>query len=311
MNPETDICSFQLMKDILDPLKYKGMSVEQKKEFFIQLIDKAPPRNIRMVFYNNPQKVRDFLKIYPSDKLKKSPIGKELSGIRVTEGGINSILIDRIRLDEDITSIKSSDVLGFQDKNDMTALMTALRLRRPSTAKLLLSTSESNPWARSTDGLTALMIAVEGGDFKTVNLLLATQNPKPGSQDAFGETALMWACRYCFFEIVAILLATGRSNPRARSFKGKTALSLAAKYCDLEIIQLLLGNLGSDPRDQMNKKGRTALMIAVRRNKLEMVRVLLATHNSNPKARDNNGKTALMMAVPGSPVYNLIRTHRD
>ena len=200
-------------------------------------------------------------------------------------------------------------------------LIKAARRGEVATVEALLAKG-ADVQARDTHGSTALLDATFGGHDAVVEALLA-RGADVQAKDNHGRTALMWASWNGHLVVVQALLAKG-ADVQAKSTNGNTALMTASSEGHVAVVQALLAK-GADVQAKDND-GRTALMWAkdaevkavlvkagvtpgwtamvgpnedlinaAGRGELAIVEALLAK-GTDVQARDNHGRTALMLA---------------
>lgn len=128
---------------------------------------------------------------------------------------------------------------------------------------------------------------------------LLAQGADVNQADENGRTALMYAMSMGCGNIVTTLCEKGAGVDRADN-DGKTALMFAAcvTYNNkwLEEVVAILCKKGADVNEK-DKKGKTALMYAADRGKIDVARVLCDQKEITIDLTDNDGNTALLLAV--------------
>lgn len=155
----------------------------------------------------------------------------------------------------------------------------------------------ANPNAHQA-GVPALIFASVWCTSDAVETLLAG-GASPRGASATGRTALMAAASVGRSDIVPILLRAGASH-RANDRDGQNALHSAAGFggsSNAKTVRLLLS---AGVPIQADRSGRTPLSIAARLGH-ELVATLLLRAGAQVDARDNEGRTPLIVAV-GSPL---------
>jgi ankyrin repeat protein len=199
---------------------------------------------------------------------------------------------------DDLTSIQRLLEAGadttLKDKSGHTSLHIALfEVEKHSAAKILMRNKAA---LNSVDsgGRTALMIAVRKGDLNSMQMLL-----KAGADttaiDKHGDTALHIAmyesdCLSCAEVLMAHKAALNSVNDA-----GRTALMTAVEKEDLTSLQMLL-QAGADTALK-DKRGFTAIHIALFERKCQSVAEILMADRTALNSVDDDGKSALMIAI--------------
>ena len=172
--------------------------------------------------------------------------------------------------------------------------------------KTVLALIEKKAYVNQQDtfGNTALMLAAMNGRLEIAEILIA-KGANVNQQNNFGYTALMRAADYGHLKTVLALIENGADVNQQDTF-GHTALMLAARYGHFNIVQELIIN-GADvnPQDCL---GYTALMYAIITKRNDIAQALIekgADVNENLNLKDNEGNTALMLAVIQGPDFSL------
>uniref|UniRef100_A0A8C3X0D1 KN motif and ankyrin repeat domains 3 n=1 Tax=Catagonus wagneri TaxID=51154 RepID=A0A8C3X0D1_9CETA len=149
------------------------------------------------------------------------------------------------------------------------------------------------------NGNTALHYSVSHGNLAITSLLLDTGVCEIDHQNRAGYSAVMLAAltsvgREEDMAVVQRLFRTGNINAKA-SQTGQTALMLAISHGRQDMVAALLA-CGADVNAQ-DADGATALMCASEYGRLDTVRLLLAQPGCDPALLDNEGTSALAIAL--------------
>ncbi|XP_039107516.1 KN motif and ankyrin repeat domain-containing protein 3 isoform X2 [Hyaena hyaena] len=163
------------------------------------------------------------------------------------------------------------------------------------------------------NGNTALHYSVSHGNLAISSLLLDTGVCEVDRQNRAGYSALMLAAltsvgREEDMAVVQRLFHMGNVNTKA-SQTGQTALMLAISHGRQDMVAALLA-CGADVNAQ-DADGATALMCASEYGRLDTVRLLLAQPGCDPALLDNEGTSALAMALEAEQeeVVALLQAH--
>nr|XP_020038246.1 KN motif and ankyrin repeat domain-containing protein 3 isoform X1 [Castor canadensis] len=164
------------------------------------------------------------------------------------------------------------------------------------------------------NGNTALHYSVSHGNLAISNLLLDTGVCEVNHQNRAGYSALMLAALASLgreeedMAVVQRLFSMGDVNAKA-SQTGQTALMLAISHGRQDMVAALLEN-GADVNAQ-DADGATALMCASEYGRLDTVRLLLAQPGCDPAILDNEGTSALAIALEAEQdeVATLLHAH--
>ncbi|XP_057565911.1 KN motif and ankyrin repeat domain-containing protein 3 isoform X2 [Hippopotamus amphibius kiboko] len=163
------------------------------------------------------------------------------------------------------------------------------------------------------NGNTALHYSVSHGNLAIASLLLDTGVCKIDHQNRAGYSALMLAAltsvgREEDMAVVQRLFHMGNVNAKA-SQTGQTALMLAISHGRQDMVAALLA-CGADVNAQ-DADGATALMCASEYGRLDTVRLLLAQPGCDPALLDNEGTSALAIALEAEQdeVATLLHAH--
>jgi ankyrin repeat protein len=199
---------------------------------------------------------------------------------------------------DDLTSIQRLLEAGadttLKDKSGHTSLHIALfEVEKHSAAKILMADKAA---LNSVDsgGRTALMIAVRKGDLNSMQMLL-----KAGADttaiDKHGDTALHIAMYESDCLSCAEVLMTYKAALNSVNDAGRTALMTAVEKEDLTSLQMLL-QAGADTALK-DKRGFTAIHIALFERKCQSVAEILMADRTALNSVDDDGKSALMIAI--------------
>ncbi|MBZ3881537.1 KN motif and ankyrin repeat domain-containing protein 3 [Sciurus carolinensis] len=148
------------------------------------------------------------------------------------------------------------------------------------------------------NGNTALHYSVSHGNLAISSLLLDTGVCEVNRQNRAGYSALMLAALTSVgpedMAVVQRLFSMGDVNAKA-SQTGQTALMLAISHGRQDMVAALL-ECGADVNAQ-DADGATALMCASEYGRLDTVRLLLAQPGCDPAILDNEGTSALAIAL--------------
>eukprot|EP01032_Pedospumella_encystans_P008141 gene8141-9696_t len=156
--------------------------------------------------------------------------------------------------------------------------------------------------AVTTDNYSAFMLATLGGFTEVVEMLLQTTQPdlsvttKDESQPHNGLTCLHLAVMSGNNDLVFMLLSHG-ANAKAVTNMGYSVLHLAAELGYTPILSTLLSESQSIERFQRTSLGNTALHLAVASGVRKSVAKLLQHSKADIDVPDQDGYTALHMAV--------------
>ncbi|XP_004865461.1 KN motif and ankyrin repeat domain-containing protein 3 isoform X2 [Heterocephalus glaber] len=162
------------------------------------------------------------------------------------------------------------------------------------------------------NGNTALHYSVSHGNLGISSLLLDTGVCEVSCQNRAGYSALMLAALTSVgledMVVVRRLFRMGDVNAKA-SQTGQTALMLAISHGREDMVMALL-ECGADVNAQ-DSEGATALMCASEYGRLDTVRLLLAQPGCDPAILDNEGTSALAIALEAEQdeVAGLLHAH--
>ncbi|KAK2739083.1 hypothetical protein FQN55_009616 [Onygenales sp. PD_40] len=161
--------------------------------------------------------------------------------------------------------------------------------------KLLLDKIKAGTESEIKSGSIALYLAAEQGHEDTVKLLLDADVFDPNSNDFMPIVA---ACRSGREGVVRLFLEKMDTNPIPRAKIAGISLSAAVDGRDMGILRLLLGVEGVNPNVR-DDQGCTALMIAVAKRypKMELIQLFLDDRRVHPDIKNNEGQTPLSIAA--------------
>ncbi|XP_066208405.1 KN motif and ankyrin repeat domain-containing protein 3 isoform X2 [Saccopteryx leptura] len=172
-------------------------------------------------------------------------------------------------------------VVNLADGNGNTALHYSVSHGNLSISSLLLDTGVCNVDCQNRAGYSALMLAaltsVGHEDMAVVQRLFCMGNVNAKASQT-GQTALMLAITHGQQDMVAALLACG-ADVNIQDADGATALMCASEYGRLETVQLLLAQPACDPA-LLDNEGTSALAMALEAEQDE-VAALLHAHLSS------------------------------
>ncbi|EQB78351.1 hypothetical protein CB1_000765043 [Camelus ferus] len=173
-------------------------------------------------------------------------------------------------------------VVNLADGNGNTALHYSVSHGNLAIASLLLDTGVCNVDHQNRAGYSALMLAAltsvgQDEDMVVVQRLFCMGNVNAKASQT-GQTALMLAISHGRQDMVAALLACG-ADVNAQDADGATALMCASEYGRLDTVRLLLAQPGCDPA-LLDNEGTSALAIALEAEQDE-VAALLHAHLSS------------------------------
>nr|XP_045006178.1 KN motif and ankyrin repeat domain-containing protein 3 isoform X2 [Jaculus jaculus]XP_045006179.1 KN motif and ankyrin repeat domain-containing protein 3 isoform X2 [Jaculus jaculus] len=169
-------------------------------------------------------------------------------------------------------------VVNLADSNGNTALHYSVSHENLAISSLLLDTGVCEVNIQNRAGYSALMLAAltsVGQEDMAVIQKLFTMGDVNAKASQTGQTALMLAISHGCQDTVAALLECG-ADVNAQDADGATALMCASEYGRLDTVQLLLSQPGCDPA-MLDNEGTSALAIALEAEQDE-VATLLHTH---------------------------------
>jgi ankyrin repeat protein len=221
--------------------------------------------------------------------------------------------------------LRSGAMVDAQDKRGQTALYYAVLEQKTESVRLLLDAG-ADPHKKNWDGtpfeqatysgqaIASLISNHDGssnsfvsdrakeemlrsvafsGNLGIVRDLLA-QGVDINAQERGGWTALAYACARGHLSVAQVLLAAG-ADINIKSKSGCTALSESVYWGHLDIVNILLSaGAAVDGPDKENSSA--PLIKTIYLNRTDILKILLEA-GANPNIRDNNGKTALEIAI--------------
>lgn len=181
-----------------------------------------------------------------------------------------------------------------QDHKGVTALMYATSKGCRIIVELLLESPTPDVNLARKDGITPLMIAASEGNLDIAALLL--DHGADAEQHACGRTPLFNAAFYGQENMVRLLLGYVDENANRADEKGRTPVFAAAANGHDRIVDMLLRHLSGDLQ-RADEKGSTPLIEAARNGHERVVRLLLSHGDVSPNHADYHGETALAAAA--------------
>ncbi|KAG8519230.1 KN motif and ankyrin repeat domain-containing protein 3 [Galemys pyrenaicus] len=202
-------------------------------------------------------------------------------------------------------------VVNLADGNGNTALHYSLSHGNLAIASLLLDTGVCEVDRQNRAGYSALMLCAltsvgrEEEDMAVVQRLFHMGNVNAKASES-GQTALMLAISHGHEDMAAALLACG-ADVNVQDAEGATALMCASEYGRLDTVRLLLAQPGCDPA-LLDNEGTSALAIALEAEQDE-VAALLHTHLSSGQSGQTVSRSPTLRRWPGEE--NLGLNHVD
>lgn len=194
-------------------------------------------------------------------------------------------------------------VVNLADGNGNTALHYSVSHGNLAISSLLLDTGVCDVNHQNRAGYSALMLAAltsvgkEEEDMAVVQRLFSMGDVNAKASQT-GQTALMLAISHGHQDMVAALLECG-ADVNVQDADGATALMCASEYGRLDTVQLLLAQPGCD-LTILDNEGTSALAIALEAEQDEVAALLHAHLTSN--RHDSQEQSP-----PGSPTATLQR----
>ncbi|KZL65007.1 ankyrin repeat protein [Colletotrichum incanum] len=270
------------------------------------------------LFENHAKLHASFHLAWANDKLNNSPScwystkrAQDLSGLHLAAYfGIVKVL-DHVRSDLSNLEIAQSylidwrDSLGnlginVQDDLGRTPLFYAVARGFEEFTKSLLEFPSADADKRDIYNRTPLAYASSLGNTTIVDCLINTGGVDVNSRDKAGRTPLHHAVRCGSDDVVKQLLKTSKIEPDLQDINGQTPLFFAIRFNRERVLKTLLetGKVAVDLRDNT---GVAPLHLLVDRERdaeqLIMLRYLVEMGGADPNLKDNEGRTALFVAI--------------
>nr|XP_054322389.1 KN motif and ankyrin repeat domain-containing protein 3 isoform X1 [Pongo pygmaeus]XP_054322390.1 KN motif and ankyrin repeat domain-containing protein 3 isoform X1 [Pongo pygmaeus]XP_054322391.1 KN motif and ankyrin repeat domain-containing protein 3 isoform X1 [Pongo pygmaeus]XP_054322392.1 KN motif and ankyrin repeat domain-containing protein 3 isoform X1 [Pongo pygmaeus] len=193
-------------------------------------------------------------------------------------------------------------VVNLVDGNGNTALHYSVSHGNLAIASLLLDTGACEVNRQNRAGYSALMLAAltsvrrEEEDMAVVQRLFCMGDVNAKASQT-GQTALMLAISHGRQDMVAALLACG-ADVNAQDADGATALMCASEYGRLDTVRLLLAQPGCDPAI-LDNEGTSALAIALEAEQDEVAALLHAHLSSGQPDIQSESPPGSQRATPG------------
>ncbi|XP_032107836.1 KN motif and ankyrin repeat domain-containing protein 3 isoform X2 [Sapajus apella] len=193
-------------------------------------------------------------------------------------------------------------VVNLADGNGNTALHYSVSHGNLVIARLLLDTGVCEVNRQNRAGYSPLMLAAltsvgrEKEDMAVVQRLFCMGNVNAKASQT-GQTALMLAISHGRKDMVAALLACG-ADVNAQDADGATALMCASEYGRLDTVRLLLAQPGCDPAI-LDNEGTSALAIALEAEQDEVAALLHAHLSSGQPDTQTRSSPGSQSATPG------------
>ncbi|XP_039322408.1 KN motif and ankyrin repeat domain-containing protein 3 [Saimiri boliviensis] len=193
-------------------------------------------------------------------------------------------------------------VVNLADGNGNTALHYSVSHGNLVIASLLMDTGVCEVNRQNRAGYSPLMLAAltsvgrEKEDMAVVERLFCMGNVNAKASQT-GQTALMLAISHGRKDMVAALLACG-ADVNAQDADGATALMCASEYGRLDTVRLLLAQPGCDPAI-LDNEGTSALAIALEAEQDEVAALLHAHLSSGQPDTQTQSSPGSQSATPG------------
>ncbi|XP_017355588.2 KN motif and ankyrin repeat domain-containing protein 3 [Cebus imitator] len=193
-------------------------------------------------------------------------------------------------------------VVNLADGNGNTALHYSVSHGNLVIARLLLDTGVCEVNRQNRAGYSPLMLAAltsvgrEKEDMAVVQRLFCMGNVNAKASQT-GQTALMLAISHGRKDMVAALLACG-ADVNAQDADGATALMCASEYGRLDTVRLLLAQPGCDPAI-LDNEGTSALAIALEAEQDEVAALLHAHLSSGQPDTQTRSSPGSQSTTPG------------
>ena len=234
----------------------------------------------------------------PNGQIKKWEFNPgEIQTLEVLVGELGGVKL----VSENYPAVSKNTLRELSDDEKKNLVKDLITQKKLDEVKALLDSGvDVNMNISSTDSL--LMSACSYGNSEMVKLLL-TYNPNINYQDQYGNNALNIAIDNMGYykEMIPLLLEAG-ADPNTKAGAGRTAQknsTVVSKMISLtlnnkseeeyQIIEMFLSR-GADPNITL------PLMAAAYKGDVQLVKLLLE-YGANPNLKDNQGRTALDMAI--------------
>ncbi|XP_058513642.1 KN motif and ankyrin repeat domain-containing protein 3 [Ochotona princeps] len=192
-------------------------------------------------------------------------------------------------------------VVNVVDSNGNTALHYSVSHGNLAISNLLLDTGVCEVDRQNRAGYSALMLAAltsvgQGEDSAVVEKLFRMGDVNAKASQT-GQTPLMLAISHGRQDMVAALLACG-ADVNAQDADGATALMCASEYGRLDTVRLLLAQPGCDPAI-LDNEGTSALAIALEAEQDEVAALLHAHLSSGQPSPQSQSPPDSPTASPG------------
>ncbi|XP_055473856.1 KN motif and ankyrin repeat domain-containing protein 3 [Psammomys obesus] len=191
-------------------------------------------------------------------------------------------------------------VVNLSDGNGNTALHYSVSHGNLAISSLLLDTGVCDVNHQNRAGYSALMLAAltsvgQEEDMAVVQRLFSMGDVNAKASQT-GQTALMLAISHGHQDMVAALLECG-ADVNVQDADGATALMCASEYGHLDTVQLLLAQPGCD-LTILDNEGTSALAIALEAQQEEVAALLHAHLTSNHHASQGQSSPGSSTATP-------------
>ncbi|XP_053439368.1 KN motif and ankyrin repeat domain-containing protein 3 [Nycticebus coucang] len=204
-------------------------------------------------------------------------------------------------------------VVNLVDGNGNTALHYSVSHGNLAISRLLLDTGVCDVDCQNRAGYSALMLAAltnvgqEKEDMAVVQRLFRIGDVNAKASQT-GQTALMLAISHGRQDMVAALLACG-ADVNTQDADGATALMCASEYGCLDTVQLLLAQPGCDPTI-LDNEGTSALAIALEAKQDEVAALLHAHLSLNQPESQSQSSSEFPTVTPGEGCSDTAGDHQ-
>lgn len=267
-------------------------------------------RDIKIVSYEDKEKLiknaeeGDFAEIKQSIKtIDLLDFREDLLKIAVSRGKeeILKLLIDKkVNVNARYkTDEYFKDIFRKHVEKNSTLLMEAVRLKHLDMAEILTSAG-ADVNAESEKGITALDIALGSRQPEMIKLLVMS-GANVNKKDEKGDTLLLKAVKYKpNVEVIKALLSLNGSN--TETVRDPLLSAKNKRPLSNDQIDKLRNQIATDTNAKDNN-GKTPLMIATEEGKYKIVKLLIS-HGARVDERDDEGNTALMKAIGSRETKN-------